>query len=105
MLNFLTSTVRTGVPYIWGLAVAWLAGQGGLFAELAGAVDPAWQQLVAGAALAVVTTAMYAVVRVIEQNLPRILGRFLPADVVDTVVKLVLVLLIGVPKQPTYDRT
>lgn len=104
LLNFLTSVVRTGVPYLWGLVVAWLATRGGVFAELAGAVDPAWQDLVTGATLAVVTTAVYAVVRVIEQKLPAILGKVLPPDVVGTVVKLVLVLLIGVPKQPVYDR-
>lgn len=103
MLNFLTSLVRTGIPSLWGALVAWLSARG-LADEVVAAVnDPALSAALVAGGLAVISTAVYAVVRAIELNLPKFLGRFLPADVVDTVTKFVLVLLLGVPRAPEYS--
>jgi hypothetical protein len=104
VLNFLVSVVRTGVPYLWGALVAWLTARG-LGADVVAVIDdPQWQGAVSAALITVVTTAVYVVVRLIEQNLPRLLTRFLPDNVVDTVTKLLLVLLIGVPREPSYTK-
>lgn len=103
MLNFLVSLVRTGIPYLWGALVAWLTARGLADEVIATVNDPAFAAALVAGGLAVVTTAVYAVVRVIELNLPKFLSRFLPRDIVDTVTKFVLVLLLGVPKAPAYS--
>jgi hypothetical protein len=102
VLTFLLSVVRTGVPYVWGAVAAWLAGHG-LFADAVATVsDPAWLAAVVVAALAVVSTAVYAVVRLVEIHLPALLVRFLPPDVAGAVVRLVTLVLLGSQAQPTY---
>jgi hypothetical protein len=104
LLNLLTSIVRTGLPYLWGAVVAWLSARG-LAADVLATID---DQSLRGAlvlgALAVVTTAVYALVRVVEVSLPKVLARFLPAEVAGAVIKVVLMLLVGVPSQPEYHR-
>jgi len=101
VLAFVLSVVRTGVPYVWGAVAAWLAGRG-LFADaVATFQDPAWLAAVVVAALAVVSTAVYAVVRLVEIHLPKLLG-FLPPDVAAAVVRLVTLVLLGSQSQPTY---
>ncbi|GLY55179.1 hypothetical protein [Lentzea sp. NBRC 102530] len=102
MLNFLISLVRTGLPALWGGLVAWLSARG-LAADVVATVsDPALVAALVAGGLAVVTTAVYAVVRVVEMHLPKFLAKFLPAEVVDAVSKTVLVVLLGVPRAPEY---
>lgn len=104
MLNLLTSIARTGIPYLWGSLVTWLTARG-LFENVLVVLDsPAWRGAVVAAVLTVVTTSVYALVRLVEDVLPDVLGKFLPPEIVGAVTKVVLVLLIGVPTQPEYNR-
>jgi hypothetical protein len=102
VLNFLVSLARTGIPSVWGALVSWLAARGLGDDVLATVNDPAWSGALVVGAVGVITTAVYALVRVIELNLPRVLSRFLPADVVEGVNRFVVVLLLGVPRSPDY---
>jgi hypothetical protein len=103
LLDLLISTLRTKIPYLWGLIVSWLTAKGVLTEAAAAALtgDTAAAALV-GAVLLVITTATYVVVRLVEINLPKILGKFLPADTVATVVKYVIRVLLGSSQSPTY---
>jgi hypothetical protein len=104
VLNFLTSLARTGIPAAWGALVAWLSARGLAADVIATVNDPALSAALVASALAVITTAVYAVVRLVEVSLPKFLGRFLPAEITGAVTKFVLVLLLGVPTQPEYNR-
>jgi hypothetical protein len=51
-----------------------------------------------------VTTAVYALARVVELHLPRVLRAVgLPDEVVNAASNVVLVLLLGVPRPPDYS--
>ena len=102
MLQFLTALARTGVPYLWGGVVTWLAARGLLVDVLATISDPAWQGAVVTAVVTAISTGVYALVRLIEAKLPPLLARVLPVDVAGAVARVVLVLLIGVPTPPVY---
>lgn len=102
-MNFATSVVRTGVPYVWGVLVAWLAARGLPDEVLASVNDPKWSAAVVSAGVVAITTAVYALARVIELHLPRVLRAVgLPDEVVTAASNVVLVLLLGVPRPPDY---
>lgn len=102
MLQFFTALARTGIPYLWGGLVAWLTARGWLVDVVATVGDPVWQGAIVTAVVAAITSAVYAVVRLVEDKLPRLLARVLPVDVAGAVSRVLLVLLIGVPTPPVY---
>lgn len=104
MINYLISVVRTAVPTGWGLLVAWLVGAGVITAEVAGTAT-GWGPAIAGGLVLLVTTACYAGVRLVETKLPDLLAKVLPVELAGAVTKLILVALVGIPKQPDYQGT
>jgi hypothetical protein len=105
VLDLVVSTLRTKVPYAWGLVVSWLTAKGWLSEPAAAALtgDTAQAALV-GAVLLVITTATYVAVRLVETYLPKVLGQFLPPDTVTAVTAWVTRALLGSAKSPTYTK-
>lgn len=75
--DFVASLIRTGVPYIVGLALAWLATKGLN-------VPAAYEPVIDSVAAFGIGTGYYAIVRAVEAKFPKA-GWFL-----------------GVPKKPVY---
>ncbi len=104
MLNLITSTVRTFVPYAMGLVVSWLVAHDLITAAVADQLT-GWSTPLAGAVVLAVTTTWYVLVRLVELHLPKLLARLLPAEYAAAVARWVVVVLVGSPKQPDYTAT
>lgn len=83
MTDYLTSLIRTYVPLAWGTVLTWLVTAGIIDEATAADAAPVAPMVL----VPIATGAIYALARAVEPHLPRWL----------------VVVLLGSPRQPSYD--